>query len=199
MRFLVILLVSINLLAYEDFIKQAYYDSYTHEKRQDYGAAIRSLQVVYKRYPKAYTPNLCLGWLFYLNKNYANARSHYEAAVSIVPGSAEAKLGLILVLKAQERYDEAKRLIYDILQGDPYNYFANLYLADLLSVTAQYESSLYVIDKMLKYYPTDVAFLSWLAYVYVKQKKYDLAAGVYADIIILDPSHPDALSHLNQK
>ncbi len=199
MRLLLGLLLSISLWAYEDFVQQAYYDSYAYEKTQSYAEAIRSMRVVYERYPKAYTPNLRLGWLFYLNKNYVNALSHYKNAVDIVPSSVEAKLGWILVLKAQEKYADAKRLIYDVLKSDPYNYYSNMYLVDVLNANKEYEQSLKVISKMLQYYPTDVYFLSRLAYIYTQEGKHDLATGVYLDILILDPSNPDAISYLNRK
>lgn len=198
MRIVFILVFSLSLWANTDFIKQAYYDSYHYEKMQDYPDAIKALKVVYKKYPKAYTPNFRLAWLFYLNKNYSNAIKHYQAAISVVSTSIEAKLGLIQVYQAQEKHDEAKRLIYDILQSDLYNYFANSYLVYSLNAKKEYEQSLKIIYKMLAYYPTDVYFLTKLAQVYENQKKYDLAKSVYMDIIILDPANTKATGYLNR-
>lgn len=190
--------MSLSLYANADFIKQAYYDSYNYEKMQNYPDAIKALSVVYEKYPQAYTPNFRLAWLFYLNKNYANAIEHYQKAITLVPTSAEAKLGLIQVYQAMGKHDDAKRLIYDILQNDLYNYFANSYLVASLNALAEYDQSLKVIYKMLAYYPTDVYFLSKLAQVYVNQKKESLAQGVYKDILILDPANTQATSYLNR-
>ena len=191
-------MVSLSLYASSDFIKQAYYDSYNYEKMQNYPDAIKALSVVYEKYPKAYTPNFRLAWLFYLNKNYSDAVNHYQIAISLVPTSAEAKLGLIQVYQAIGKHEVAKRLVYDILQNDLYNYFANSYLVASLNATGEYDQSLKVIYKMLAYYPTDVYFLSKLAQVYVSQKNHKLAKGVYNDIIILDPANTQARSYLNQ-
>jgi tetratricopeptide (TPR) repeat protein len=199
MRFILALLVTVSLWAYEDFVRKAYYDSYNYEKMENYADAVRAIQVVYKRYPKAYTPNFRLGWLFYLNKNYADAIRHYKAAIAVVPTSAEAKLGLIRVFQAQQKHDEAKRLIYDILQSDLYNYYANRYLVDSLNVTGELDLSLKVIYKMLAYYPTDVFFLTAMAQIYARQKQTKLAESVFADVIILDPVNPEALEYLNRK
>ena len=198
MRTVFLLMFSMSLFAGGDFIKQAYYDSYNYEKMQNYPDAIKALSVVYEKYPKAYTPNFRLAWLFYLNKNYANAIEHYQAAITLVPTSAEAKLGLIQVYQAMGKHDDAKRLIYDILQNDLYNYFANSYLVASLNAKGEYEQSLKIIYKMLAYYPTDVYFLSKLAQVYVNQKKEKLAEGVYQDIIILDPANTQAIGYLNR-
>ena len=74
-----------------------------------------------------------------------------------------------------------------------------MYLVDVLNAKKEYAQSLKVISKMLEYYPTDVYFLLRLAYVYTQQGKHDLAASVYVDILILDPSNPDAISYLNRK
>lgn len=199
MHFVLALLITVSLWSYEDFVQKAYYDSYNYEKMENYPDAIKAIQVVYERYPKVYTPNFRLGWLFYLNKNYANAIEHYEAAITIVPTSAEAKLGLIQVLQAQGKQDEAKRLIYDILQSDLYNYFANRYLVTSLNATGEYDPSLKVIYKMLAYYPTDVFFLTKLAQIYAQQKQTKLAESVFMDVIILDPVNPDAINYLNRK
>jgi len=198
MRTVFLLMFSMSLFAGGDFIKQAYYDSYNYEKMQNYPDAIKALSVVYEKYPKAYTPNFRLAWLFYLNKNYANAIEHYQASITLVPTSAEAKLGLIQVYQAMGKHDDAKRLIYDILQNDLYNYFANSYLVASLNAKGEYEQSLKIIYKMLAYYPTDVYFLSKLAQVYVNQKKEKLAEGVYQDIIILDPANTQAIGYLNR-
>lgn len=199
MRFILALLITVSLWAYEDFVQKAYYDSYNYEKMENYPDAIKAIKAVYERYPKVYTPNFRLGWLFYLNGNYANAIKHYRAAIAIVPTSSEAKLGLIRVYQAQNKHDEAKRLIYDILQTDLYNYFANRYLVTSLNATGEYDLSLKVIYKMLAYYPTDVFFLTSLAQIYVKQKQEKLAESVYTDVIILDPVNPAAIKFLNRK
>lgn len=199
MRIVLVLLITITLWAYEDFVQKAYYDSYNYEKMENYPDAIKAIKAVYDRYPKAYTPNFRLGWLFYLNKNYADAIKHYQAAITVVPTSSEAKLGLIRVYQAQQRHDEAKRMIYDILKSDLYNYYANRYLVTTLIAIGEYEQSLKVVYKMLAYYPTDVFFLSGLAEIYIHQDQEKLAESVYADVIILDPVNPDAIKYLNRR
>ncbi len=199
MRFIILLFLSLNLSAAStDFIKQAYYDSYNYEKMQNYTDAIKVLKLVYEKYPKAYTPNFRLAWLFYMNKNYRNAILHYETAISLVSTSVEAKLGLIQVYQAMGKHDDAKRMVYDILQDDLYNYYANMYLIVSLNALHEYKQSLKIIYKMLAYYPTDVDFLGKLAQVYIDTKQDNLALGVYQDIIILDPADTKARAYLNQ-
>jgi len=199
MRFVFLIFFSLSLYAGSDFIKQAYYDSYNYEKMQNYPDAIKALQVVYEKYPKAYTPNFRIAWLFFLNKNYTNSIKHYKLALSVIPGSVEAKLGLAQVFNAQEKYDDSIRVAYDILQNDLYNYYANLHLVTSLNAKKEYEQSLKIIYKMLASYPTDVKYLSFLADIYVQQNKNKLAKSIYSDILILDPVNPNAISFLNRK
>jgi len=68
-------------LSYDE-IKNAYYRSYQYEKSGNYEDAIKSLMPVYNKYPDGYTLNLRLGWLYYLNKKYANSIYHYEKAMT---------------------------------------------------------------------------------------------------------------------
>ncbi len=79
-------------------IQEAYYKSYNYEKLQDYENAIKVIMPVYKEYPNGYTLNLRLGWLYYLNKNYANAIFYYDNTIKIAPGAVEPKLGIFIAI-----------------------------------------------------------------------------------------------------
>ncbi len=174
---------------YDEEIKRAYYDSYNYEKMADYEDAVKSLMPVYKAFPNAYTPNLRLGWLYYLNGQYANALMHYQKAASALKSAVRPKLGMADIYILQGKYDEASRLCNDILKSDYYNYYANLYLSRILALEKSYENALAVTYKMLALYPTDIAFLQRLAEVLQAQGRNDEAAKVYEDILILDPKN----------
>ena len=64
-------------------IQNAYSKSYTYEKTQNYNDSIKALKLVLMHYPETYTVNLRLGYLFLLNKKFANAEKHYHKAQKI--------------------------------------------------------------------------------------------------------------------
>jgi len=120
---LVVLIASLPLLATAELspeeIQKAYWDSYNYEKMQNYEDAIKALMPVYEAYPNGYTVNLRLGWLYYLQGHYANARYHYERAMKVAPASIEAKLGYTLPLLKQQKYREVEQICYQCRSGCP--------------------------------------------------------------------------------
>lgn len=180
-------------------IRDAYYKSYNYEKLQDYENAIKALNVVYTHYPNGYTVNLRMGWLYYLNKNYANALRHYQNAIKTAPASLEAKNGYLLPLLAQQKFDEVEQTAYQIIAIDHYNYYGNLRLAYALRMTNKLEQAEIINTKMLTAYPTDVSFLSELALVKIAQGDKEAADKLFKDIIILDPENVTAKSYIQDK
>ncbi|WP_457641203.1 tetratricopeptide repeat protein [Persephonella sp.] len=184
-------------LSYED-IKNSYYHSYQYEKSGSFEDAIKSLIPVYNKYPDGYTVNLRLGWLYYLNKKYANSIYHYEKAVKVAPYSIEAKLGYTLPLLAQSRYADVEKVCYQILNTDFYNYFGNLRLSFVLRMQKKYDLAEKVINKMLVIYPTDVNFLLELGLLRFSTGKKEDAKRVFNDILILDPENVIAKEYLEK-
>ncbi|WP_457623903.1 tetratricopeptide repeat protein [Persephonella sp.] len=198
---LLFILIFSNVLAEEKKdidIKGAYYRSYQYEKVGDYENAIKSLMVLYKKYPDGYTINLRLGWLYYLNKNYSNSIYHYEKAMKIVPSSIEAKLGLTLPLLAQGKYGDVEKICYQIISTDYFNYYGNLRLSIVLRLEKKLDTAVEVVNKMLSLYPTDVNFLTELGIIRYLQGEYGQAKYIFNDILILDPENVTAREYLQK-
>jgi len=190
MRKIAALFLSGSLL-FAASIKEIYYKSYDYEKMGAYKEAIKVLLPLYEKYPKGYTLNLRLGWLFYLNKNYNNAIDHYKKASMILPTSLEPKLGLAMVYLSAKRYKAAKNAALSVIHTDYYNYYGNSYLAKALLGLKKFEDAKQVAQKMLTLYPTDILFLTLLARSYkgIDPKK---AKKIYEEILILDPNNVEA-------
>ncbi|MCK5217978.1 tetratricopeptide repeat protein [bacterium] len=180
-------------------IKDAYYQSYHYERIQDYTKSVQAIKKVFKTYPKSYTINLRLGWLYYLKKNYANAIYHYEKAIQLAPGAVEPKLGYMLPLLAQEKYEKVETLAHKVLAIDPLNYYGNLRLSIALRHQKKFDLDEKEIRKMLLLYPTNVAFLTEMALIKSAQGKKKSALNIFGDIIILDPDNASAKLHLGIK
>jgi len=178
-------------------IKKAYYESYAFERRGEYTKAIKAMMPVYASYPKSYTVNLRLGWLYYLNKNFANSIKHYETALKVAPYSVEAMLGLSLPLMAQEKWHEVEELMYRILKEDYYNYYGNLRLAIALIHQRKFKDASRIAKKMLYLYPTDVNFLNVLGEASFYQGKKDYARSIFNSVLVLSPKNRIALKFLS--
>ncbi|MBT3381771.1 MAG: tetratricopeptide repeat protein [Lentisphaerae bacterium] len=173
-------------------IRDCYHRSYRYEKSQNYSDAIKALAVVHDQYPAAYTPNLRLAWLHYLKGNYANAESHYRAATKAAPEAIEPKLGCMLPLLAQERYQAVEKLARQVTREDKGNYYANLRLAIALRSQDKISQAEKTVNRMLRAYPTDVPFLAELALLKVAQDDLDAASRIFFDVLTLDPENVTA-------
>lgn len=173
-------------------IKNAYQQSYRYEKTENYADAIKSLSLVAKHYPNAYTVNLRLGYLYYLQGQFANAVSHYKQAQRAVPEAFNPVLGLMNVALAQAKYDEAERLGLLLIKTDYYHYYANLKLTEVMIQTKKWDEAEKLVFKMLAKYPADVSLLTQYARISAAKGNMDLAADTYANILILDPENISA-------
>ncbi|MBM3883188.1 MAG: tetratricopeptide repeat protein [Verrucomicrobia bacterium] len=180
-------------------IREAYHDSYRYEKAQAYDDARKALLPVLSAYPQGYTANLRLGWLYYLSGNYATAKTYYQTAIRVAPASLEAKLGYLLPVLAQERFEEAETVARQITRVDPSNYYGNLRLAFALRHQKKFDLAEEILNRMLALYPTDVAFLTELGLVKLGQAKPEVARRIFADILTLDPENVTAKEQLSAR
>ncbi len=184
-------------MTYEE-IKAAYENSYFYEKQREYSKAIKVLEEVYRNYPQGYTVNLRLGWLYYLMGRYANSEYHYKKALTAIPSSVEAMLGLSLPYMAQKRWKKVENLMLKVIKVDFYNYYANLRLCYVFRKERRFDSCEKIARKMLSIYPTDVNFLLELAFSLYFEGKKKYSESILKDILILSPRNKEALDFLRR-
>ena len=191
MRF-IILSVLLSCFVYanneSDSVKTQYTKSYNYELSSHYKEALKVLTPLYEKYPKSYTLNLRFGWLFYLNKNYADAIKHYKRASLVNTYALDPRLGLTRVYLQTGSYTKAQTVASELLKIDYYNYYANVYMTQSLNAQKKYEVSIQIIKKMLALYPTDITYLELLAVVYKNIDSPHLEK-LYEDILVLDPNN----------
>ncbi len=173
-------------------MKEAYARSLTNEKIEDYAGAIKALSGVASAYPKGYTINLRLGWLYYLSGHYANSIDHYQAAQMAGPGALEPLQGMLLPLMAQTDYPRAEQIANRLLQMDPANYLGNLRLIEIFRHSGKEELALKTCLRMRERYPTDIRFLEQHGAILQAQNQTVEASGVYHTLQTLDPDNPAA-------
>lgn len=179
-------------------IKEAYHSSFEYERAEAYQDAIRALAPVYETYPNGYTVNLRMGWLFYLNGNYNNAVSHYDVARSAAPAALEPKLGQLLPLLAQGRWSDAETVAYEVVSVDHYSYYGNMRLVFTLRMQEKFEPAYQIALKMAGAYPTDVAFLTEMAFLNQALGHEEEAVRLFTDVQILDPENEAARNYFNR-
>ncbi len=196
----IILLISATLLfaLNTNEIKKIYYKSYDYEKMADYKDAIKVLIPLYNKYPKGYTLNLRLAYLFYLNKNYENAIKHYKTASLYYPTSIEAKLGLMKTYYNLNKFNDILKIGNELLRIDYYNFYGNYYEVLGLIGIKNYKTALSITNKMLALYPTNVLYLTKLAELYNLTNQKAKAKTTFENVLILDPNNVKAKEFLNE-
>jgi tetratricopeptide (TPR) repeat protein len=197
-----LLLGTVSTSSWADFSKQEvqaqFASAYQSQGLGRYEDAIKALTVVYLNYPKHYFANLKLGYAYYLNYQYANARHHYQIAHESQPSAHAPFLGLMNIALAQKDYQQVEKYGFDLLKHDLNNYYGNLKLSYALIEQHKDALAQTLISKMLAYYPEDIAFLQMQAQLYLKQDNLVAAKEVYEVILILDPNHVTAKYYLTK-
>ena len=175
--------------------REAYAKSYRYEKAQNYTDAIKAVTIVTE---KDYLYELRLGWLYYLSGNYANAKKHYQSAVAMAPSAIEPRLGMMLPLMAQSRYDEVETVAKQVLRVDPNNYIANLRLCISLRKSKKYENAIEVANRMLRLYPTDTSFLVEKGVSLSEKGDRSAARRPLNQVLTLDPENIVAKQQLKE-
>lgn len=177
-----------------DSISNAYYVSYNLESQQRYSDAIKALSVVKKKYPNGYTVNYRLGWLSYLNGNYADARKYYEVALSQYPSSVEIRKALILLEVARKDWKSVEKEARAGRAIDYYNIDFNYWQIVALKAMNQIDTAKKVAEEISLLYPTNTNILVQLAIIYKLKGNIDKSVALVNSVLILDPNNPEALS-----
>ena len=196
MKKLIILFMFV--FAFSDEIQKAYLESYNYEKIGAYKDAIKVLIPIYKKYPKGYTLNLRLGYLFFMDKKYENAIKYYKQASLSLVYSFEPKLGMMRVYLTTGEFNKVIQIGYSLMKINYYDYYSNLYTLQALKAKKDYKNALIIAKKMLAIYPTDITYLVNLAKIYeIVNPEY--AKKIYKNsILILDPNNVNARIFLNK-
>jgi tetratricopeptide (TPR) repeat protein len=179
-------------------IAKAYAESYRQEAVGKYSEAIRALAEVVKTYPKTYTINYRLGWLYYCNRNYADALAALKQALQVCPSSIEALNTENLVYVARSEWTMVEAQSLKVIKIDYYNIYANTWYAVSLRMQGKYDLAIQVCRKMLTILPTSVAFLQELATtLYWTGEKIE-SKSIFNAALILDPNNETVKSYLKK-
>ncbi|MEA3503807.1 MAG: tetratricopeptide repeat protein [Bacteroidota bacterium] len=171
-------------------IIQAFSDSYTQEKEGKYSTAIETIKKVYAE--DSYEINLRLGWLNYNAGLYTESASYYRKAVTLMPYSIEAKLGLVLPVYAQGNLTEVINVYRDILKIDKMNYTANYRLGAINYGRENYTKAYVYFEKLINMYPFDYDAINMFAWTNFRQGKLREAKVLFTKALMNNPNDESA-------
>ncbi|MBF0451461.1 MAG: tetratricopeptide repeat protein [Candidatus Magnetomorum sp.] len=194
------LLISMSFseeIPYEE-IKSCYDKSYAFENQKRYTNAITALKPIYLNYPNTYTVNYRLGWLYYLNQNYANALDHLNRAAAIFPQSTEIIQMMIYVYQAKADWETIEMLSVQWLKKDYYNISGNYWYAVSLKMQGKYSLAIKISNKMLVLQPTSTIFMQELGENLYLSNYLEESKSIFGNLLILYPGNATAIYYLNK-
>lgn len=180
----------------QDFIKkkEAFQKSYLEEAKKEYLKAANSLKAVYDE--KSYEINLRLGWLNYLEGNHSESKMYYTRAISLMPYSIEAKMGLVYPLAALGNMNEVISQYEKILEIVP-NYSIVLYRLGLIYYERRdYDAALKYFDKVVNMWPFDYDAPTMLGWTYFKLNNAREARVLFQKALLHTPDGASAIEGL---
>lgn len=174
---IVVLLVFCNfffgLIAQSDnAVREAIKKSYDSEYQLKYQKAIEDLMGVYE--PTSYELNLRIGWLSYKAGKYTESINYYKKAITKMPISIEAKLGIVYPLGALEKWEQVVDNYLAIVKIDAFNATANYRLALIYYNRGDYGNSWKYLQKYINLYPFDYdgnSLAGWVKYSVGKKEE----------------------------
>lgn len=178
----------------QDKIIDAFKQSYSLEKTENFKGAIESLKAVYQS--DSYELNLRLGWLTYLAGQIQESIDYYSKAVSLKPYAIEPKLGLVLPLSVQGKWNEIEEIYQKILQIDPNNSLVNYRLGLIYYNRGNFDKADPHLEKVVNLYPFDYDGLILLAWNKLNLQKSREAKVLFQKVLMNNPDDASALEGL---
>jgi tetratricopeptide (TPR) repeat protein len=172
----------------------AFATSYKLEAEKRYEAAAQTIQPLAETGHEFAT--LRLGWLAYLQGSYNASIAHYGRLLQTSPGSIEARVGLMLPLMAQERWQDAAMQAQIALRQAPFHHVASVRLMACQQALKQWEALEAHAGALTRVYPSDADRLVFLARARAALANVAGAKAAYGQLLERQPAHAEALAYL---
>ena len=173
-------------------------ESYRLESLTRYEEAADALQPALKKDPKNEFILLRLGWLNYLRGNHNSAMEYYKKALAVNGKSLDAKLGLVLPLLAQQRWNEAAKVCQEVLDVAPWNYYAHIRLMLAEEGLRQWQTLEKHAEEVYLRYPSDATVLVYLGRANRWLGNTRNAKSAYQKVLERAPGNIEALQYLEE-
>jgi len=174
-------------------------ESYRLEALTRYEEAAQVLQPALNKDSKNEFVLLRMGWLNYLSGNHNSAMDYYKKALAINSKSLDAKLGLVLPLLAQQRWNEAAKYCQEALEVAPWNYYAHIRLMVAEEGLRQWQTLAKHATEVNVRFPSDATVLVYLARANRWLGNNRAAKDAYQNVLERVPGHIEALQFLEEQ
>jgi tetratricopeptide (TPR) repeat protein len=160
-------LMPVLLVNSQDFAKltTAFSESYSKEKSGKYTEAASALKAYYDA--NSYELNLRLGWLTYLQGQFAESLGYYNKAIDLMPYAIEPRLGVVLPASALGNWEVVINHYNKILAIDPNNTVTLYRLGLIYYDRKNYKQASQYFEKVVNLYPFDyqsILMLGWTSF-----------------------------------
>lgn len=190
--FSICLLLLIGMLQAQDYSKtrEAFSQSYFHEKEGEYKKAIEDLKAVYDE--NSFPINIRLGWLSYMGGFFTESIAYYQKSINLKPLALDAKFGYIYPTSAMGDWEKVKKQYSDILEIDPQNTLANYRMGSIHYGNGDYQTALAYFEKVVNLYPFDYDALVMYAWTQLQLGKYREAEVLFNQALMNQPEGSSA-------
>jgi len=178
--------------------KNIWSDSYALEANGKYEKAAALMVPLLSKGNESELALLRYGWLNYLQGNFNDSIKAYKQVIERNQRSLDARLGVVLPLMAQQRWNEASRYLKQVLEQSPFNYLAHIRLMACEEGLRKWEKLAKHSLTVSAYYPSDASTLVYLARAYAWQGKAELAKRAYQKVLVRIPGHVEAQRFINR-
>lgn len=192
---LIMILTSLNVLAQDKTLMNAFSQSYDYEAIQKYDAAIATLNTVYS--PSSYELNIRLGWLNYLAGKHKESITFYQKAIALMPAATEPMWAIINPFTKLENWKEIEKNYLSILKLDAKNATANYNLGLIYYYRKDYLNAKKHFDVSLNLYPfgyNNMIMSAWTNYFLGNKNE---AKTLFNKSLLYSPNNKSALEGLS--
>ena len=135
-----------------------------------------------------------LAGLNYIDKkDFVSAKKELELALTVKPDFTEANFYLAMVNDKLDNFEEAEKILLELIEKDPKNVKAMNYLGYCYADrNIKLDEAERLLNNVVQLYPNDPAFLDSLAWLYYREGKYGEAEQYIFKAIITEPRLLDA-------
>ena len=188
-------ILTVSSQAQNQSLINAFSNSYISESKGAYSDAIQELTKVYEE--SSYPINLRLAWLNYTSGNFTKSISYYSKAISLMPYSIEARLGIVYPASAIGNWVLVENTYKKVLEIDNKNYTANYKLASINYGRKSYKSANYYLEMIVNLYPFNYETTILYAWTNLKMGKSKEASILFNRALLLSPNNASAIEGLN--
>lgn len=189
-------MISLYLYAQDiNGLQKIYRESYQAEADSNYEQAIDVLVAQYDK--TSYLMNIRIGWLNYLNGEYFESIEYYEKAITLMPYSLEAKLGIAYPLSMLGNWEEIIEKYQEILTIDAQHSLANYRLGLIYYNRQEYDEALSYVQRVVDLYPSDYYSVVLLGWINLKMGKIREARILFEKALQISPGDSSALEGLD--